>query len=778
MLMKDYQPSAIEKKWRDRWHLNGVNKAEENSSRSKFYCLDMFPYPSGNGLHVGHWRGYVLSDVISRYKKLQGFNVLHPMGWDAFGLPAENDAIKKGIPPLLSTRKNSANFRRQLEEMGAMYDWEREINTSDPDFYRFTQWIFLKMHEKGLAYRKEMPINWCPGCKTGLANEEVVNGKCDRCDTTIVKKPMMQWMLKITDYADRLLEDLNGLVWPEKVKKMQANWIGRSVGTEIRFQAENFEEAITVFTTKPERLSLACSIALAPEHPLAQALVVPENRAASEDYITQALQKSNVERLKQGGDPEQVQVSCTKTGFCTGSRAVNPLTGQAIPILIWDGVLPEWGTGALLVYSENEMDKTEPLPPQAPWAKPAVHYKLRDWVFSRQRYWGEPIPIIHCPECGEVPVKEEELPVLLPEVRSYAPSGTGESPLAAMGEWVNIPCPKCGKPAKRETNTMPQWAGSSWYFLRFCDPFNTEALFSREKACYWLPVDFYTGGVEHAVLHLLYARFYTKFLFDIGIVDFNEPFTHLFNQGMILKNGFKMGKSKGNAVSPDAIVSRFGADALRLYEMFIGPPELDAEWSDAGIEGVHRFLKRVWGIARISIKSPPAPSKAINAKTNLLIKETEQRLSGKKINTVASLFMSYVNDLHRESPQGLDRANLEKFIILLAPFVPYLAEEVWEALGHKKSVFASSRWPQYNSRLAQEPEREIPVQVNGKVRAVITVTERLNQEEAIHKAMTLDGVKCLLEGKRVVKTVYVPGKILSFVVEDKAFVAEEKAEDS
>jgi leucyl-tRNA synthetase len=644
-----YNYKAIEQKWRKNWKKHPVNI--NDNKKEKYYCLDMFPYPSGNGLHVGHWRGYVISDVWSRYKMLNGYHVIHPMGWDAFGLPAENYAIKMGVHPEKSTKENVENMKRQLNEISAVYDWDMEINTTDPDFYKWTQWIFVKMFKAGLAYEKEFPINWCPSCKTGLANEEVVNGSCERCGTDVTKKNLRQWMLRITKYADRLLDDLDKLDWPEKVKKMQAEWIGKSYGAEVDFKIDDSNHSITVYTTRPDTLYGATFMVLAPEHKLAKELAKDEMREAVEEYILKSSMKSSVDRLQ---DKE-------KTGVFTGSYAVNPLNGEKVPIWLSDYVLADYGTGAIMcVPAHDERDfefakkfdlpiiqviskdgepeeltaaytgsgvmvnsgewngldslelksKAAQLMEERGIGKKTTNYKLRDWVFSRQRYWGEPIPIVHCDHCGTVPVPEEQLPLLLPEVDSYEPTGTGESPLAGIDEWVNTTCPACGAKAKRETNTMPQWAGSSWYFLRYIDNKNKEEIVSKEKAEKYLPVDMYIGGVEHAVLHLLYSRFYTKFLNDIGVLTFDEPFEKLFNQGMITgKNGIKMSKSKGNVVSPDDLVSDYGCDSLRMYEMFVGPPELDAEWDERGIDGVYRFINRFWNLAMDSIKKDVAETK-------------------------------------------------------------------------------------------------------------------------------------------------------------------------
>lgn len=804
MYTKTYNPQSIEKKWRERWKKNNTHKTGDDPAKPKFYCLDMFPYPSGDGLHVGHWRGYVLSDVWSRYKKLQGYNVLHPMGWDAFGLPAENAAIKKGIHPLASTKGNITNFKRQLTEMGAMYDWDREINTSDPEFYRFTQWIFLQMYKKGLAYRKEMPINWCPSCKTGLANEEVINGRCERCDSEITKKPLKQWMLKITDYADRLLNDLDKLDWPEKVKKMQANWIGRSEGAEIIFPLIGMSQSIKVFTTRADTLFGVTFIVIAPENPLVGIIATSERKKEIDRYVAESMRKSNIDRMTQEKG---------KTGVFSGSYAKNPINNEPVPIWISDYVLMDYGTGAVMAvpahdnrdyefassyglpvkqvistnreeingvckeayirpgilinsgsYSgmDSEQGKSAIISDlcESGLAERKINYKLRDWVFSRQRYWGEPIPIVHCRDCGEVPVPEEALPVVLPYVEKYEPSGTGESPLAIIDEWVNTSCPKCGKPAIRETNTMPQWAGSSWYFLRYCDPRNMQSPYEKQKADYWLPVDFYIGGNEHAILHLLYARFYTKFLYDIKTINFDEPFRRLFNIGMICKDGYKMSKSKPNCVSSDTIVRKYGTDTLRLYELFIGPPEQDSDWNAAGIEGMDRFLNKVWTVAMKSIANSPKFSPYVTKETHKLIKGVEERLENQKVNTAISLFMSYVNYLTKEHPEGVDSRNLSRFITLLAPFVPHFAEEIWETMGNGDSIFETAKWPDHDPGYLQEASIEIPVQINGKVKGTIVIGKDDNKEDVIQKAKSSE----ILKNYIIYKEIYVPKKVINFVV--------------
>ena len=807
--MAAYNHAAVEKKWHDKWEEHPINPKtdKDGNEKEKYYCLDMFPYPSGNGLHVGHWRGYVISDVWSRYKLLQGYHVIHPMGWDAFGLPAENYAIKMGIHPSVSTESNIKAIKEQIKQIAAIYDWDMEVNTTDPSFYKWTQWIFVKMFKKGLAYEKEFPINWCPSCKTGLANEEVVDGKCERCGTVVTKKNLRQWMLKITAYAERLLNDLKTLDWPEKVIKMQTDWIGKSYGAEVDFPVDGRDETIRVYTTRPDTLYGATFMVLSPEHELSASLAAPENKQAVEDYILAASMKSNVDRLQ---DKE-------KTGVFTGSYCINPLNQEKIPIWLSDYVLADYGTGAIMcVPAHDDRDfefakkfdlpiiqviaedpdhveelteaytlangfminsgdwngrRSEDLKVEAPHiieemgiGKATVNFKLRDWVFSRQRYWGEPIPIIHCPHCGNVPVPEEELPLELPDVESYEPTGTGESPLAAIDEWVNTTCPICGAPAKRETNTMPQWAGSSWYFLRYVDNHNDHELVSKEAAHKYLPVDMYIGGVEHAVLHLLYSRFYTKFLYDIGVVDFEEPFRKLFNQGMITgKNGVKMSKSKGNVVSPDELVRDYGCDALRMYELFVGPPQLDAEWDDRGIDGVRRFLTKVWNLLLDSTEGEPvkASNEMIRAR-NQLIYTITSRLNDFSLNTVISGFMEYTNQLTAISKKcgGIDLETLETMAVLLSPFAPHIAEEMWERLGHGTSVF-EAEWPVHNEEAMKEEEMTIPLQINGKTKGILKIAVGTDKETILEKGKEILGRKLSAEP---VKGIYVPGKIVNFVV--------------
>ena len=798
-----YNFKEIEEKWRKIWEENPVNPPDD--SKPKYYCLDMFPYPSGNGLHVGHWRGYVLSDVISRQKLMEGYELLHPMGWDAFGLPAENYAIKTGTHPSEATKKSISNIKRQVNDIAAIYDWDKEINTTDPEYYKWTQWIFIQMFKNGLAYEKEMPLNWCPNCKAVLANEEATNGVCDRCGATVTKKNLRQWMLRITKYADRLLNDLDKLDWPEKVKKMQSDWIGKSYGAEIDFPVDGTDKAIKVYTTRPDTLYGATFMVLSPEHPIVKEITTAEYKDAMDKYCYEASTKSNVSRMT---DKE-------KTGVFTGSYGINPLNGAKTPIWVSDYVLADYGTGAIMcvpahddrdfefakkfdlpiiqviskdgkevenlteAYTEpgiminsNEFNgmKSEDAKKKVPdymeekgFGKKTVNFKLRDWVFSRQRYWGEPIPLIHCEKCGTVPVPEDQLPVILPNVKSYKPTDTGESPLAAIDEWVNTTCPCCGGPAKRETNTMPQWAGSCWYYLRYCDNHNDKELASKEALKKWLPVDMYVGGVEHAVLHLLYARFYTKFLHDIGVVDFDEPFKRLFNQGMITKDGAKMSKNKGNVVSPDETVENYGCDSLRMYELFIGPPELDSEWDDNGIDGVFRYLNKVWKfVNEYKDKLVEKPTAEMEFVKNKLTCEITKRLEALTLNTVVSGFMEYTNKMIAvaKAAGGIDKDSLETLTLLLAPFTPHISEEMWQLLGHDTSVFTHG-WPKYDESKLKEETVNIAVQINGKVKVQLSVDPNADKDTVLAAAKATLGDK--LSGN-IVKEIYVPGRIVNIVV--------------
>ena len=798
-----YNHKSIEKKWREKWEEKPVNpRVDENGNKKqKYYCLDMFPYPSGNGLHVGHWRGYVISDVWSRYKLQQGYYIVHPMGWDAFGLPAENYAIKMGVHPAKSTAANVANIKRQINDIAALYDWDMEVNTTDPEFYKWTQWIFVKMFKEGLAYEKEFPINWCPSCKTGLANEEVVNGKCERCGAEVTKKNLRQWMLRITKYADRLLNDLDKLDWPEKVKKMQADWIGKSYGAEVDFPVEGRDEKITVYTTRPDTLHGATFMVLAPEHELAASLATPETKEAVEKYIYDASMKSNVDRMQ---DKE-------KTGVFTGSYAINPLNGKKTPIWLSDYVLADYGTGAIMcvpahddrdfefatkfnipiiqviakdgkeienmteAYTEaagtminsgdwNGMESSV-LKKEAPHiiekmgiGRATVNYKLRDWVFSRQRYWGEPIPIVHCDKCGYVPIDESELPLMLPEVESYMPTDNGESPLAAMTDWVNTTCPCCGGPAKRETDTMPQWAGSSWYFLRYTDPHNDEALASPEALKYWMPVDWYNGGMEHTTLHLLYSRFWHKFLYDEKVVPCPEPYQKRTSHGMILgENGEKMSKSRGNVVNPDDIVREYGADTLRTYEMFIGAFDLSASWSEDGVKGCRRFLERVWKLQDIMTEET-GYSKELETKMHQTIKKVSSDYENLKYNTAIAAMMALINEFYKKN--AVTKGEYETLLILLNPVAPHITEELWQIIGGTGYVY-QQKWPEFDEAKTVENTVEIAVQINGKTKGTLAIGRNDAKDDVIAKAK--ESIADKLTGN-IVKEIYVPGRIVNIVM--------------
>jgi leucyl-tRNA synthetase len=811
----NFDHRKIEPKWQKRWEKEKLFSVKEDAKKRKYYILDMFPYPSGAGLHVGHPEGYTATDILARKRRMEGFNVLHPMGWDAFGLPAENYAIKTGVHPSVLTKKNIDNFRRQIKALGFSYDWDREIDTTDPEYYKWTQWIFLKLFERGLAYEAEMPINWCPRDMTGLANEEVVNGKCDRCGAQVEKKLLRQWVLRITSYADRLEKDLDGLDWPEPIKQMQRNWIGRSEGTEIDFiGAEGRDDKgkitvqefdLPVFTTRPDTLMGVTYVVLAPEHPLVAKIVSPEERKEVDGYIKRTNKKSDLERTGEEGD---------KTGVFTGAYARHPLTEEKIPVWIADYVLPNYGTGAVMgvpahdtrdlafakkygceikfviappsgtahddrvayiepgimvnsgewngLSSEDAKNKITDALVAAGKGKRTVNYKLRDWLFSRQRYWGEPIPIIHCPKCGNVPVPEKDLPVKLPQVEKYEPSGTGESPLVVMDEWVNTVCPKCGGPGKRETNTMPQWAGSSWYHLRYTDAHNKKEFASRKNLDYWLPVDCYVGGAEHAVLHLLYSRFWHKVLFDAGLVPGKEPFQKLANQGLILaEDGSKMSKSKGNVVNPDEIVERFGADALRLYLMFMGPFEEPKPWQTASIVGVRRFLDRVYGLLeKIGLKADP-DDKLVRL-ANQTIKKVSADVEAFKFNTAISALMIFVNELEKRKKIG--HAVVVDLVKMLSVFAPHLGEEMWSQLKQKDELSFAS-WPSFDESLTAEEEVTLVVQVNGKVRDRLVVPTGLADAELQKRALELPKIVEWLAGKKVRKIVVANGKIVSIVAE-------------
>jgi leucyl-tRNA synthetase len=795
----------IEKKWQKYWLENKTFKTNANSDKPKFYALDMFPYPSGAGLHVGHPEGYTATDILSRMKRMQGYEVLHPMGWDAFGLPAEQYALDTGNNPKDFTEKNISTFKRQIQSLGFSYDWDREINTTDPNYYKWTQWIFLKLYEKGLAYIDEVPVNWCPALGTVLANEEVIDGKSERGGHPVIRKPMKQWMLRITAYADRLLEDLEGLDWPESIKEMQRNWIGRSEGAQITFQVKNTNHTLEVFTTRPDTLFGATYAVLAPEHPLVKEIVTTEQQAAVDAYLEEVAKKSDLERT---------DLAKEKTGVFTGAYAINPANGQEMPIWIADYVLVSYGTGAIMAvpahderdyefakkfnlpivevveggnveeaaYTEdgkhinsdfiNGLYKEEAIQKMIEWltdkgiGERKVTYRLRDWLFSRQRYWGEPIPIIHWEDGTMTTVPEEELPLLLPETNEIKPSGTGESPLANIKEWVEVVDPATGKKGRRETNTMPQWAGSCWYFLRYIDPNNSEKLADPELLKKWLPVDVYIGGAEHAVLHLLYARFWHKFLYDIGVVPTKEPFQKLFNQGMILgENNEKMSKSKGNVVNPDDIVNTHGADTLRLYEMFMGPLDASIAWSTNGLDGSRRFLERIWRLFvteehTLSEKVLDEDNPQLTKVYHETVKKVTEDFEHLRFNIGISQMMVFINECYKAS--HIPKQYVEGFVKLLSPIAPHLAEELWEILGHNKTI-TYEEWPTYDEKFLVEDEVEIVIQVMGKVKSKIMVAKDATKEEHEQAALADEKIKELLEGKNVRKVIVVPGKLVNIV---------------
>ena len=800
-----YNHHMVEKKWQKIWEEEKAFKVSEDYSKPKFYALVEFPYPSGQGLHVGHPRPYTALDIVSRKRRMQGYNVLFPMGWDAFGLPTENYAIKNHIHPKIVTKNNVARFKGQLQSLGYSFDWDREINTTDPDYYKWTQWIFLKLFNAGLAYKKEMPINWCTSCKVGLANEEVVNGVCERCGAPVVRKVKSEWMLKITEYADKLIKDLDDVDYIEKVKVSQKNWIGRSEGAEVDFRLKDKDEKLRVYTTRPDTLFGATYMVISPEHPLIDKYKDEiTNWDEIQKYREMAARKSDFERTELAKD---------KTGVILGGlSAVNPVNGKEIPVWISDYVLMSYGTGAIMAVPAHdtrdwEFAKKFDLPMiqvvegkegpvdinEAAFTDVAtgkminsdfldglevteakekmkdfleekgignrkVNYKLRDWVFSRQRYWGEPIPIVHCEKCGYVPLDESELPLLLPEVDSYMPTDNGESPLAAMTEWVNTTCPCCGGPAKRETDTMPQWAGSSWYFLRYTDPHNTEALASKEALKYWLPVDWYNGGMEHTTLHLLYSRFWHKFLYDQGIVPTKEPYQRRTSHGMILgENGEKMSKSRGNVVNPDDIVQAYGADTLRTYEMFIGAFDLSASWSEDGVKGCRRFLERVWKLQTI-MTDEEGYSSDMETKMHQTIKKVSLDFENLKYNTAIAAMMSLINDFYKKN--AVTKGEYKTLLTLLNPVAPHITEELWEMIGGEGHVYQTA-WPEYDEAKTVESTVEIAVQINGKTRATLSIGKDDAKEDVLAKAKETIADK--LEGKNIIKEIYVPGRIVNIV---------------
>lgn len=849
--MSKYPFSEIEPKWQKFWEENKTFKVSEDEKYPKnkrMYVLDMFPYPSAAGLHVGHPEGYTATDIYCRYLRMNGYNVLHPMGYDAFGLPAENYAIKTGTHPKITTNENINHFTQQIKSLGFSYDWDRCVSTCEPEYYKWTQWIFLQLYKKGLAYEAQTPINWCPSCMTGLANEEVKEGRCERCGTQVTHKTIRQWILKITDYADRLDKDLDSLDWPESVKLMQHNWIGKSTGAEVTFTVADkdgkpTEKKLTVYTTRCDTLFGATYMVVSPEHKIVPEITTAEQKTSVEAYIEAAAKKSDLERTDLNKD---------KTGVFSGSYAINPVNGKLIPIWIADYVLISYGTGAIMAVPAHdtrdwefakkfnlpiiEVLKSEVDVQKQAWTedglhvnsdflnglnkedainrmlefleekkigKKAVNYKLRDWVFSRQRYWGEPIPLIHCPECGTVPVPEEELPLRLPEVKSYQPTGTGESPLAAIDSWVNCKCPKCGGNAKRETNTMPQWGGSCWYYLRYLDPHNQKQFCSPEAEKYWMPVDLYIGGAEHAVLHLLYARFWHKVLHDLGVVSTKEPFQRLVNQGMITSFAFqranktlvpvdevekrddgnfyekktgekleqivaKMSKSLKNVVNPDDEIKAYGADSVRMYEMFMGPLTMSKPWSTQGIVGIHRFLEKVWAISEkpisdVDISGKLADEKLISARKTFAqtVKKVTADTASLNFNTAISQMMIFINEISKLD--SVPKAMWQDFVKILSPYAPHLGEELWQKLGNKESI-AYDQWPTVNEDFAKDEEKTIVVMINGKLRGKFKAAPDSSDETLRSAAENNEDAKKFLEGKTIVKCVIVKDKLVNFVV--------------
>ncbi|MEA4861590.1 MAG: leucine--tRNA ligase [Sphaerochaeta sp.] len=837
--MSKYPFQEIETKWQAYWEKHqsfAVTEDENVPADKRMYVLDMFPYPSGAGLHVGHPEGYTATDIYCRFLRMNGYNVLHPMGFDSFGLPAENYAIKTGTHPRATTEKNIENFRKQIKSLGFSYDWNREVSTHSSDYYRWTQWIFLQLFKKGLAYESHTPINWCDQCKTGLANEEVKEGKCERCGTTVVRKNIRQWVLKITEYADKLLSDLDSVDWPESVKSMQRNWIGRSEGASVLFPVDGLDEQLEVYTTRADTLFGATYMVVAPEHPLVAKLTTESQKEAVEAYLEASARKSDLERTDLAKD---------KSGVFSGSFAINPVNNKKIPIWIADYVLISYGTGAIMAVPAHdtrdwefakkfglpivEVLKSEVDVQQEAWTEDVIHvnssfidglnkedaiaamltwleehklgtkavnYKLRDWIFSRQRYWGEPIPLVHCPTCGTVAVPEEELPLLLPEVTSYEPSGTGESPLAKIDGWVNTTCPVCGGKAKRETNTMPQWAGSCWYYLRYLDPNNTKEFVSKEKEQYWMPVDLYVGGAEHAVLHLLYARFWHKVLFDLGVVSTSEPFKRLVNQGMITSYAYqrkdkslvptdmveetstdvfvekatgeqlervvaKMSKSLKNVINPDEIITEYGADSMRMYEMFMGPLEVSKPWATTGLIGVYRFLDRIWRLYDERPITDEPLGEELERTLHKTIKKVTYDTNTLNFNTAISQMMVLVNELYKVD--SFPREVAETLVKLLSPYVPHLAEELWERLGYTGSL-GTVAWPEYQEELTFDTQIEMVFQVNGKVRSKATVAMGMTKESALALAKEDEKMQSWLAGKTIVKEIVVPDKLVNIVV--------------
>ena len=801
-----FNHQQIEKKWQAFWADNKTFKTENDEAKPKFYALDMFPYPSGAGLHVGHPEGYTATDILSRYKRMRGYNVLHPIGWDAFGLPAEQYALDTGNDPAEFTAKNIATFKRQIQELGFSYDWDREINTTDPSYYKWTQWIFTKLVEMDLAYVDEVAVNWCEALGTVLANEEVIDGVSERGGHPVVRKPMRQWVLRITKYADRLIDDLVDVDWPESIKDMQRNWIGRSEGAQVKFTIDGTDKSFEVFTTRPDTLFGATYCVLAPEHKLVKEITTAEQQPAVEAYLEKVALKSDLERT---------DLAKEKTGVFTGAYAVNPINGEKMPIWIADYVLATYGTGAIMAVPAHDerdyefakefgleikavleggdiekeaftgdgvhinsgfldgLNKTDGIAKAIEWleengvGEKKVTYRLRDWLFSRQRYWGEPIPVIHWEDGTMTTIPEDQLPLELPKTTNIRPSGTGESPLANIEEWVNVVDPVTGKKGRRETNTMPQWAGSSWYFLRYIDPTNDQAIADPELLKRWLPVDIYIGGAEHAVLHLLYARFWHKVLYDLGVVHTKEPFQKLFNQGMILGEGNeKMSKSKGNVVNPDEIVESHGADTLRLYEMFMGPLEASVAWSTNGLDGARRFLDRIWRLfvtdeGTLAAKVQASDDKSLEKSYHQTVKKVTDDIEGIRFNTAISQMMVFINDCYKAEVIPTEYA--EGFVKLLAPIAPHVAEELWSILGHEGGI-SYTEWPTYDESKLVDDEVEVVVQVLGKVRAKVTVAKDASKEEQEAAALADEKVQEFIAGKTIVKVIVIPGKLVNIVV--------------
>ncbi|TSC66576.1 MAG: leucyl-tRNA ligase LeuS [Candidatus Doudnabacteria bacterium Gr01-1014_77] len=782
-----YSPGKIEKKWQKFWSLKKVYFSKNFSKKPKKYILVEFPYPSGAGLHTGHLRSYVAADVTSRFLRSKGNEVMFPLGWDAFGLPAENYAIKMGIQPQISTAQNIKNFKKQINSLGLSFDWSREVNTTDPEYYKWTQWLFLQFFKQDLAYEATSLINWCPKDKTGLANEEVVDGKCERCGTLVEKKEMRQWYLRITKYAQKLIDGLESLDWPEPVKLQQENWIGRSEGADIEFEIAGENKRVKVFTTRPDTIFGATYLVLAPEHPLLSQLKSNiRNWDQVSAYIHEAKNKTDLQRSALEKEKTGVELK--------GVSAINPATKELIPVWIADYVMISYGTGAIMAVPSHDVRdeqfaKRYKLPMRIvvnekgklissgefdnlDWQEAKkritqkfgtskIQYKLRDWVFSRQRYWGEPIPLIHCPDCGIVPVPEKDLPVKLPKVKKYEPTGTGESPLAAIESWVNVKCPKCGGKAKRETNTMPQWAGSSWYYLRYADPKNKKRFADLKSLKYWLPIDIYFGGMEHTTLHLLYSRFWNQFLFDQGLVPVSEPYKRRQPHGIILgEDGEKMSKSRGNVANPDAIIKQYGADTLRMFELFLGPHEQTISWNEKGVVGVYRFLQRSWSLVEENASSKNKDSEKAEFEIHKLIKRVEDAINDMKFNTAVSSFMEFINAVSEES---ISKETLKKFVVCLAPFAPHVSEEFWKMLGGKGSV-TIQKWPVYDKVKLVSQTTEYVIQVNGKFRGNLTIARGSAEEKVKEEALKIDTVTNAIANAKIRKIVFVPDRLINFVV--------------